>query len=58
MIPFVLGIITGFLLAVLLMVIYAVAISSGDMSRREEGWDQKDDVHGYAEPTSTEGTNT
>lgn len=56
MIPFVLGVITGFLLAVLLMVIYAVAISSGDMSRREEGWDQKDDIHGYAEPTGSDET--
>ena len=43
MIPFVLGIITGFMLAVLLMVIYAVAISSGYMSRKEEEWENKDE---------------
>lgn len=42
MIPFVLGVITGFLLAVLLMVIYAVAISSGDMSRNEESWNEQE----------------
>ena len=42
MIPFVLGTITGFLLAVLLMVIYAVAISSGDMSRKEESWNEQE----------------
>lgn len=41
MIPFVLGMITGFLAAVLLMVIYAVAISSGDMSRKEESWNEQ-----------------
>ena len=44
MIPFVLGIITGFLLAVLLMVIYAVAISSGDMSRKEESWNEQEEI--------------
>ena len=42
MIPFVLGMITGFLAAVLLMVIYAVAISSGDMSRKEESWNEQE----------------
>lgn len=42
MIPFVLGMITGFLAAVLLMVIYAVAISSGDMSRSEESWNERE----------------
>lgn len=42
MIPFVLGVITGFLAAVLLMVIYAVAISSGDMSRKEESWNEQE----------------
>ena len=41
MIPFVLGTITGFFLAVLLMVIYAVAISSGDMNRNEEIWNEQ-----------------
>ena len=42
MIPFVLGMITGFLAAVLLMVIYAVAISSGDMSRKEESRNEQE----------------
>lgn len=41
MIPFVLGMITGFLLAVLLMVIYAVTKSSSDMSRNEETWNEQ-----------------
>ena len=42
MIPFVLGVIKGFLAAVLLMVIYAVAISSGGMSRNEEIWNEQE----------------
>lgn len=42
MIPFVLGMITGFFLAVLLMVIYAVAISSSEMSRKEETWNEQE----------------
>ena len=41
MIPFVLGLITGFFLAVLLMVIYAVTKSSSDMSRNEEIWNEQ-----------------
>lgn len=46
MIPFVLGVITGFLAAVLLMVIYAVAVSSSEMSKNEETWnEQKQTLH-------------
>ena len=41
MIPFVLGMITGFLAAVLLMVIYAVTKSSSKMSRNEEIWNEQ-----------------
>lgn len=40
MIPFILGAVTGFLFAVLLMVIYAVAVSSSEMSKNEEGWNE------------------
>ena len=42
MIPFVLGMITGFLAAVLLMVIYAVTKSSSEMSRKEESWNEQE----------------
>lgn len=41
MIPFVLGMITGFLAAVLFMVIYAVTKSSSEMSRKEESWNEQ-----------------
>ena len=42
MIPFVLGTITGFLFGVFLLVLYAVVRASGEASRREEEWNDKD----------------
>lgn len=56
MIPFILGIICGFALANLIFVIFVVVKASSLASRSEEGWDQKDDIHGYAEPTGSDET--
>ena len=55
MIPFILGFICGFALAILIFVIFIIARASG-LASREEGWDQKDDIHGYAEPTGSDET--
>lgn len=40
MIPFVLGMICGFFLAVLLICIFAIVISSGKSNRNEEKWNE------------------
>lgn len=42
MIPFVLGLICGFLFAIFLLLIYAVIRSSSDMSRNEEIWNEQE----------------
>ena len=43
MIPFVLGVITGFLFGVFLLVLYAVVRASGEANRKEEKWEKKDE---------------
>lgn len=44
MIPFVLGLICGFLFAIFLLLIYAVIRSSSEMSRNEESWNEQEEI--------------